>query len=340
MAKITSKDVAKQAGVSQTTVSFVLNNRADASISPETRKRVLEAARALGYSIQPRTPRKRPISLGLMVPTLSNMYYPFLLQHIEIEAKSRGLNVIIMDILRNAENEAHYFDYIENGIVDGILALFTPRMNVPKEWPVVIVSECQPGTLTDTLSLNSYKAGYVMADHLLSLGHKDIAYISSPFSNITSARKYRLEGIHACLSEVGLNDRITVLTETAEHEINDTAYEYNCGYELTRELLRRNSKATAIIAVNDTTAAGCMLALQEAGVRIPHDMAVAGFDNLLIAKMLQPQLTSVDQMASHACRVALDMLLEKISNPNLDSLPVKMEYQPHLIVRGSTQSGT
>ena len=179
-----------------------------------------------------------------------------------------------------------------------------------------------------------------MADHLLSLGHKDIAYISSPFSNITSARKYRLEGIHACLSEVGLNDRITVLTETAEHEINDTAYEYNCGYELTRELLRRNSKATAIIAVNDTTAAGCMLALQEAGVRIPHDMAVAGFDNLLIAKMLQPQLTSVDQMASHACRVALDMLLEKISNPNLDSLPVKMEYQPHLIVRGSTQSGT
>ena len=77
--------------------------------------------------------------------------------------------------------------------MDGILALFMPQTDIPTELPVVIVSENQPGTLTDTLSLNSYQAGYMLADHLLKLGHRDIAYISSPLSNITSARKYRAQ---------------------------------------------------------------------------------------------------------------------------------------------------
>ena len=338
MGKVTSKDVAQLAGVSQTTVSFVLNKRSSASISPETTEKVLRAAKALGYAIPRREHKKHPITLGLMVPTLSNMYYPFLLQHIEIEAKARGIHVIILNILRDSKNEAAYFEYLRNGTVDGILALFMPQTDIPKELPVVIVSENQPGTLTDTLSLNSYQAGYMLADHLLKLGHRDIAYISSPLSNITSARKYRLEGIHACFSEVGLEHRIQVLAETAEQEIHDTAYEYDCGYSLTKRLLAQHTSATAIVAVNDTTAAGCISALQEAGLRIPQDMAVAGFDNLLIAKILQ--LTSVDQMASHACRVALDMLIEKITRPHASVLPIKMEYMPQLIVRASTQSGT
>ena len=136
---------------------------------------------------------------------------------------------------------------------------------------------------------------------------------------------------------MGLEHRIQVLTETAEQEIHDTAYEYDCGYSLTKRLLAQHTSATAIVAVNDTTAAGCISALQEAGLRIPQDMAVAGFDNLLIAKILQ--LTSVDQMASHACRVALDMLIEKITRPHASVLPIKMEYMPQLIVRASTQSG-
>ena len=191
MGKVTSKDVAQLAGVSQTTVSFVLNKRSGVSISPETTEKVLRAAKALGYAIPRREHKKQPITLGLMVPTLSNMYYPFLLQHIEIEAKARGIHVIILNILRDSKNEASYFEYLRNGTVDGILALFMPQTDIPKELPVVIVSENQPGTLTDTLSLNSYQAGYMLADHLLKLGRRDIAYISSPLSNITSARKYR-----------------------------------------------------------------------------------------------------------------------------------------------------
>ena len=336
MAKITTTEIAKQAGVSQTTVSFVLNNRPGASISAETREKVWNVARALGYRPPAKGEKKHQITLGLMVPTLSNMYYPSLLQHIEIEAKRRNLNVLIMDILRDKANEAQYINSIKNGTVDGILALYMPYMNIPKDFPVVVVGECQPGSTTDTLSLNSHRAGYMAADHLVNLGHRHFAYISSPLSGITSARKIRLEGIFACLSEVGLENNLTVLTETDEHEINNSTYEYNCGYELTTKLLTQHRSVTAIIAVNDTTAAGCMAALSERGVNVPEEMSIMGFDNLLIDKMLHPQLTSVDQMATHACQVALDMLLAKIAAPWQDTLPVRMEYEPHLIVRGST----
>lgn len=336
MAKPTSMDVAKLAGVSQTTVSFVLNNRPNASISAETRDRVLAAAHALNYEMRSRSPKKKSLTLGVIVPTLSNLYYPFLVQCIEIEARSKGLNVIVMDVLRDERNERFYFDFLKKGTVDGILSLFTPCTILPKEMPVVILGEVRPGTLTDTVALNSYQAGQIMADHLLSLGHEHFAYVTTPFANISNARQQRFEGIQSRLMEAGLSDHITVRCGNAEREITDSAYEYNVGYELTQQLLDEHTKATAIIAVNDTTAAGCISALHARGVRIPNDIAVGGFDNLLISQMLTPQLTSVDQMPRHACRIAMDMLIHKINNPELDSLPVRMEYQPNLIVRGST----
>lgn len=336
MARITSKDIAREAGVSQTTVSFVLNNRPNASISAETRERVLDAAYRMGYRPPARKQLRHTITIGLMVPTLSNLYYPFILQAIEIDAKSRGINVLIMDIQRNAENEGQYLSYLKNGMIDGILSLYIPYSTIPKELPFVIVSECQPGVSVDTLSLNSYKAGYMLAEHLIQLGHKHFAYLSSPFSGITSARKYRLDGAFACLNEVGLSGNLSVFTETEERELDDSAYEYDCGYRLTQRLLEEKNPATAIICVNDTTAAGCMTALHEAGKQIPNDIAVTGFDNLLIGKMMTPPLTSVDQMATHACRVALDRLIERIVHPTQDFLPIKMEYLPHLIEREST----
>lgn len=342
MAKVTTKDIAKQVGVSQTTVSFVLNNKPGKSISLETRQKILEAAHSMGYSMPARASKKRPVTLGLLVPTLTNLYYPFLVQQVEIEANKRGIKVIIMDILRNNDNEPQYFDYIKNGLVDGILALYTPSNPIPEGLPLVIVSEYDPKVSADTVSLNSRMGGQIMADHLLELGHQHIAYISSPFSGITSARMLRLDGIKDRLKEAGLENNLTVYASTNEQESANSPdpYEYVCGYELTKKLLKdKYRRTTAIIAVNDTTAAGCIAALREANVRIPDDMAVCGFDNLLIGRMFTPQLTSVDQMAMHACHIALTMLLEKIQDPTRNTQSISIEYKPHLIVRGSTKKG-
>ena len=157
--KVTSTDVARLAGVSQTTVSFVLSDREARSISKETRERVLNAAAKLGYEPTKRKKKKTDLTLGLMIPTLSNLYYPFLLQRIELEAKKRGVRVVIMNVGRDPGMETFYFDFIRRGIVDGIIVMFTPKTKIPKEQPVVVVSEYQEGLLTDTISLNSYRAG-------------------------------------------------------------------------------------------------------------------------------------------------------------------------------------
>lgn len=338
MKKPTSTDVARLAGVSQTTVSMVLNNRGGTSISPQTRQKVLDAAAQLHYTAKARTVKKQ-LTVGLMVPTLANPYYPYLLQQVERDARARGIQVLIMDTARNPANEAPFYDYIKNGTVDGIVALYTPKTDIPPHLPIVLVGETSPDSSIDTLSVNSFRAGYLLTEHLLSRGHRAFAYISSPFDNITGARKLRLDGIRACLADSGLQASVTVLAERPECETDETTYEYECGYALTQQLLAQHTSVTAIIAVNDTTAAGCVNALQAAGVAIPQQMAVAGFDNLLIAQMLRPQLTSVDQMAGHAASVAIDLLVKKITLPHASPLPVTMEYQPHLIVRASTVEG-
>jgi len=334
--RVTSTDVARLSGVSQTTVSFVLSGKEGAAISAATRERVLKAAAELGYQHTQKRKKKASLTLGLMVPTLSNMYYPSLLQKMELEAHSRGIHVIIMDVQRDPKSEAFYFDFIKRGIVDGIIVLFTPQTKIPAEYPVLVVSEYQENLTTDTISLNSHRAGYILAEHLVQQGHRKIAYISTPFQNTTNARKYRLDGMRACLNDAGVTDEITVLAGTSEREHLDSSYEYDCGYSLTNQLLASGNASTAIVAVNDATAAGCLAALRQAGKRVPEDIAVAGFDNLLLSKILQPELTTVDQMAGHAGCLALDVLVRRLQETDTDELTVKMEYQPHLIVRAST----
>ena len=150
------------------------------------------------------------------------------------------------------------------------------------------------------------------------------------------ADTYRMEGIHSRLAEAGLEKNLTVMLANREQEIEDSAFEYDSGYRLTNALLDEHKDITAIIAVNDTTAAGCITALHERKIRIPDEIAVCGFDNLLIGRICAPTLTTVDQMASHASKVGLDMLMEKINHPHMNAYPINVEYRPHLVIREST----
>lgn len=337
--KVTTQDIARAAGVSQSTVSIVLNNNTKISISPETRALVLKTAEKMGYQFKKRVKsREQAPVVGVLVPTLSNLYYPFLAQNVEACAKSLGLTVIMQNTMRSEEGEIQSFNYLRGIGVQGVLSLFTPKVPIPEDIPTVIVGEKMSGVDVDTVSLNSYACGQVATEHLLSLGHKDIAYISTPFSNITDARKNRMEGILSCMEAVGLEKRLLVLVDEYENEseILDSTYEFDCGARMTEKLLDTYHQCTAIIAVNDMTAMGCISVLNQRGVRIPDDMAICGFDNLYLDRMMSPQLTSVDQMAFHGCKVGLSILLEKMKNFSMQESPVFMEYKPRLYVRGST----
>lgn len=335
--KVTTHDIAQVAGVSQSTVSIVLNNNTKISISPETRALVLKTAESMGYQFKKRAKsiEKVPV-VGLLVPTLSNLYYPFLVQNVEIYAQSLGLTVVMQNTMRSESGEIQSYNYLRSIGAQGVLSVFTPKIPIPEDMPTVIVGEKMPGVDVDTVSLNSYTAGQMATEHLLSLGHKEIAYISTPFTNMTEARRKRLDGIFSCMEAAGLGEHLRVLVSDNENEGLESTYEYDCGARMTEELLEKYPQCTAIIAVNDMTAMGCISVLNQRGIRIPEDMAICGFDNLYLDCMMQPQLTSVDQMAFHGCKVGLSILQEKMKSFFMEEPPVYMEYKPRLHVRGTT----
>ncbi len=336
--KVTTNDIAKAAGVSQATVSIVLNNNTKISISPETRALVLKTAEELGYKFKKRGKAVDQSSVvGLLIPTLSNLYYPFLAQNVEAYAKTLGLTVVMQNTKRSEAGELQSFNYLRSIGVKGIISLFSPKAPIPEDIPMVIVGEKLAGVEVDTVKLNSFVSGQVAAEHLISLGHREIAFVSTPFTNMTDARNNRREGILSKMKEAGLSEGLRVFVDDQEENDNlDSTYEFDCGVRQTERLLREYPRCTAIIAVNDMTAMGCISVLNRHGIRIPDQMAICGFDNLYLDKMISPQLTSVDQMAFHGCKVGLGVLMEKMKSHSPQEEAVCLEYMPKLYARGST----
>ena len=333
---VTTRDVAKAAGVSQSTVSVVLNNNPKISISPETRAHVLKVADQLGYQFKKRIKnRDEAATVGLLIPTLSNMYYPMLVQNVESYARTQGINIVMQNTMRSREMEERSFDFFRKIGVRGVLCLYSPEMRLPEDIVCVIVGERLPNTEADTVGLNSYAAGQLLAEHVLSLGHKDIAFISTPLSKITSARQKRLDGIQDVVAKAGLADRLVTLIDDNENESAAVSYEYECGARMTKKVLEEHPQCTAIIAVNDMTAYGCISTLNEHHISVPDQIAICGFDNLMLDRTITPQLTSVEQMAFHGCKIGLSMLMQRTNITAVEG-PVYMEYMPVLHARTST----
>lgn len=335
--RVTTRDIAQKAGVSQSTVSVVLSNNKKISISEQTRAHVLKIAEEMGYRGRTRhAEEQKQTVVGVMVPTLSNLYYPAVVQKIQIYAKQLGLTVVLQNTLRSLDGEMECFRYLQSIGAKGVLCLLTPKTPVPAGFPAVVIGEESSNMTLDTVSLNSFAAGQLAGEHLLSLGHRKIAYISTPFSNTTDARGKRMEGLQAAMSKAGVGEELVIYADEHENESMDSAYEFDCGCRMMQKLLDDQLGITAVVAVNDMTAMGCISVLNQNGIRIPDDIAVCGFDNLWIGGLSQPQLTSIDQMAFHSCKVGLTMLMERIKQNGSGESPVVMEYKPRLYVRETT----
>lgn len=346
--KPTSHDVAQLAGVSQSTVSMVLNQKTGASFSRETIDRVLDAARKLEYripAVKRSTAGAQPDVIGVLVPTLSNPYYPMLVQSIEQAAAERGFHVLLCNTRRDEKTEQYYLNLLGQGCVRGIIYCFTPGLSVSasrqSSLPTVVIGEKDDRINLDTVGLHSFKAGVLVADHLISLGHHKMAFVSTPLQNMTLSRKLRLDGIRSRLQSHGLETSLIIKAATSEQEQALQAFELEAGYHLTRELMQETD-VTAIIAVNDITACGVLNALNSLGCQVPGQVSVCGFDNILLASASYPGLTTIDHSIEQRARTALDILMEKAGKldeqakdqPN--DRVYKIEYEPRLIVRAST----
>lgn len=354
MKKPTSKDVARLAKVSQSTVSMILNRKENVSFSEETTARVLQAAKELNYNLpSPALPAKasQPDSkklIALFTPTMINPYYPMLNQSIEETAIPLGYNVLVCNSYRNKEIERYYLQLFTQNVIDGIIYTFTPTFpdllqSLSDSVPVVIIGEKDNQVAIDTVGLNSYKSGNLVAEHLVQLGHRRIAFITTPLENMTLSRRQRLQGIQDKLAEYGLEHQFIVKASTNERETSDSIYEIETGYSLTVALLGE-TEVSAIVGVNDMTACGIVNALNDRGYDIPCQISVCGFDNIFISSILHPKLTTIDHCIQHRAKTATNILIEKIEKRNnstphtqLDSPGFyKIEYEPQLIIREST----
>jgi len=292
MKKVTSRDVAKMAGVSQSTVSFVLNNRKDISISDDTKKKVLAAAKKLNYipnSFAAGLRTNRSKLIGLLMPTITNPFFPLLTQFIEEYTTAKGYNVLLCNTYRKPENEKACLKLLAEKSVDGILYLFTPTFTeyinkTSKQTPIVMIGEKMDNLDIHTIGLDSVTAGKMIAEHLVSKGHRHYAFISTPMDGISIARMRRYEGVKAKLEEHGLDGNLILETAELEYESIDSIYEIEIGFNMAKKILESKSETTAFIGVNDMVSFGIMNYANMSGIRIPDDISICGFDNIYLSR--------------------------------------------------------
>lgn len=352
--KVTSTDIAKAAGVSQSTVSMVLNKKYNASFSKVTIEKVEAAAKELGYVPQKRRRSKSGKKEKLLVvfcPNLTNPYYVMLLQGIESRAKEQGYALFVCDTQRDLRMEERYLKMMWQIRPLGIIYTCNPShcfMNLVEELartlPVAIVNNQNEKLDVDAVELDNSKLGRLMARHLLELGHQKVAYIAPPLTVRQKQRSKRVEGFLKEYEKAGFRSNV-IIKAAKEETDNDSAHidsEYLIGYELTNELLSETKEITAIVGLNDMIAFGIMDALHEAKLKVPGDVSVMGCDNTLFSRLHKVGLTTIEHFVIFKGRDACDIIMKKIATRTAkytDIEPIStyhVEYEPRLIIRGTT----
>ena len=330
---VTIHDVAVRAGVSATTVSHVVNGTRP--VSPQLSERVQRAMRDLGYqpnALARSLRRKQTHTIGLIVPDNSNTFFAEMAHSVEYAAYGIGHAVVLCNSDDDAEREALYLDLLLKRQVDGIVLVAAAtssdamRALVERGPPLVVVDRDLANPANDCVLTDHEAGGYAASEHLAQLGHKRIACIAGPSDLESSAG--RVAGYRAALRAAGLrvDTSMIVRGDFRDHS----------GYVAAQKLLKRADPPTAIFACNDLMAIGAMAAVRDAGLSVPEDVSVVGFDDIHIAGYLNPPLTTIAQPTTELGRVATELLLQRMQDRTLP--PRRVMLRNRLIIRRTTAS--
>jgi len=332
---ITMIDVARHAGVSQTTVSFVLNSSNTPNIPEETRQRVLDAVHELGYEPDARAQALRSGStrtIALVIPDLRNPHFCEYATAIEEAARESGYHLLLFSTTLDDEYAVDIFKDLARRRFDGLI-LVSSFILQSKEAKTTLARLLRRGLpvveLTEYYGVDSVAAEYDEAtkelmSYLFSLGHHRIAMIYGVGGH--ELANDRLLPYQASLEVAGIPFDAGLVQECGP-TIRD-------GYEACKKLLQLEARPTAIIAINDLLAMGALRAAADLKLRIPDDLSVVGYDNIPMADFLTPRLTTVTKDAYMLGTRAFELLLARIQNPDLPRQIV--HHSPKLIIREST----
>lgn len=330
--KVTMLHVAQAAGVSKATVSRVLNRTGQ--INPLTEARVFAAIEALGYrpnTLAQALATQRSNTIGLIISDFCGPYFGTLLKQAARQIEAAGKHLIVTDGHDNAATERVAIDLLVERCCDAIV-IHTRRMDEDQLMtlintlpvPLVVMNRPLPQRPEHSIYFDQQQGAWLAVQHLVSLGHREIACITSSLGTMTGL--LRLCGFHQALSEAGITP-CEALTEPGDNEIAG-------GYHACQRLLSCGVKFTALFACNDDMAVGALRALAEHGIQVPQQVSLVGFDDDPLAQYMTPALTTVRQPISEMSRVAIDQALRLSAELPLDAI---LPFNGQLVVRESSQ---
>ena len=326
----TIRDVARSAGVSVATVSRALNG-AD-NVLPDTRQRIQEAARALRFTPSGAARSlitRRTHTVGALLPDLYGEYFSELIRGIDQAARARGLHLLVSSSHGDADEAAKAMRAM-NGRVDGLIVL-SPHAdahflqhNLPARLPAVLLNTGAELSGHARFVVDNYGGAQTMTRHLVASGRKRIAFIGGPQGNHEAQE--RLRGYRAGLKA------------GAKELVFDGDFSEQSGWLAGRRIVLSKPRPDAVFAANDMLAVGCLCALREAGLRVPEDVALAGFDDIPIARYITPALTTIRVPIASLGAAALDALAKAVQAPENQTMhTVVMPVE--LVVRRSCGAG-
>ncbi|WP_181718735.1 LacI family DNA-binding transcriptional regulator [Nocardia gipuzkoensis] len=329
MARPTMEDVAARAGVSRALVSLVMRN--SPKVSEHRRRAVLDAAKDLGYQphIMARSLASRTSNIvGVLVSDLRNAFFADVVEGMDAAAQESGLELILNTGRRSAARERTALESLLSFRPGGVI-LLSPILpaaairEASQQAPLVLVSRTSTVAGIDTVNDDGEAGAALAVDHLISLGHRRIVHLDGGGAFTAAPRR---KGYRAAMQRHGLEPMVVA----SEH--TDSA-----GMAAVRRLLNlfsRDNFPTALVCGNDFNAVGAMSALEEAGLRVPEDVSVVGYDNTSLAALRHVALTTIDQPRTQMGRLAIEALTERLRDGR--TAPVRRRVEPALVVRSTT----
>lgn len=329
----TMKDVARIAGVSTSTVSHVVNNTR--FVSDEIRERILSVVADLNYSpsaLARSLKINQTRTLGMIVTTSNNPFFAEVVAGIERICYQRGYTLVLCNTEGDPDRLSHSLEVLLQKRIDGLLLMCTEARLASADVferhpavPIVVMDWGPLNTKADRIQDNSAHGGYLATRHLIEQGHHKIALITGPLDKLPA--QSRQHGYRQALDEAGIAFRSDYVV------VGD--FEFTGGITGMQQLLALDEPPTAVFAGNDVSAVGVYQALYRAGLRVPQDISVIGYDDIELARYLTPPLTTIHQPQAALCRQAVDTLLARIQG--CDDEPRLIMLEPTLIQRESVQ---
>ncbi|MGI5173312.1 LacI family DNA-binding transcriptional regulator [Treponema sp. OMZ 840] len=336
--KITLQDIANATGTSKSAVSMILSKKQINRFSSATIEAVQAAAFKLGYF-----KAKFKKNILIVQPTGVNPYYAGLRHGMDQKAIELNYNTLLYNTYWDKEREKEVINLVKGSNIDAVIFSMIPQNHEIANMlngllPIVVVGDHHSSLQMDTVEIDNFNAGQIVAAYLAKLGHRKLAYLSTSLNSNHSARTKRIEGIKNYFMHHHAHFTIKVFSKDIlpAEELENMDIEYDTGYMLAKRCLQDFKEVTAIVAINDMVAYGVMDALNDSHLVIPKNCSICAFDNIFPSKTRAIGLTTTDHNIVQQGKHAVNLIHQKFCESDQSSNLTRVQYKCTLMKRSST----